>query len=129
MKKFKKYIRIEITGKFYGWNKKDDKETNLCFSKLSIGCIFCAIKLHGTNIVCTMLSTNVSIGTFKQILLKGFGVSFKIANMKWKMFPTNVHIENYLENLQIFPTFEIDNIWYEITEKYTPFQTLYCKSR
>lgn len=38
---------------------KNDKETNLCFPKLSIGCIFCAIKVHGTNAVSTILLTNV----------------------------------------------------------------------
>lgn len=40
---------------------KNDKETNLCFpkTKFSIGCIFCAIKVHGTNAVSTILSTNV----------------------------------------------------------------------
>ena len=46
--------------------KKYDKKTNLCFPKLSIGCIFYAIKVHGTNTVSIMVFyIKFCTGTFK----------------------------------------------------------------
>lgn len=77
--KFKIY-ELKLQANFMG-EMKNDKETNLCFPKLSIGCIFCALNVHGTNAISTILSKNVSLILFENKFLYQRGLVFRVIKL------------------------------------------------